>query len=96
MRKGSAAVRPTTGKMAYVRVDEIGCILEGEEKKDGVTRPIMTIQVRNNVSLHVDIDYRELILKMEAAAATKMHVIEWVDPVEIPVSFISGGVTEEA
>jgi len=82
MRKGFVALRRTTGKMAWVRVDEISCILEGEEKKDGTVRSILTIQVRNNVSLHVDISYAGLIEKMEAAAATRMHVIAWVDPIE--------------
>jgi hypothetical protein len=87
MRKGFVALRRTTGKMAWVRVDEISCIFEGEEKRDGKPFPILTIQVRNNVSLHVEIAYSELIEKMRQAASTQMHVIEWVDPVE-QVEFI--------
>lgn len=90
-RKGFIELRRTTGKMAWVRVDEITALLEGEEKRDGKPISIVTIQIRNNVSIHVEIEFLALKGMIQEAAGTQVHIIPWKDPVQAFEAVDAGG-----
>ncbi len=90
MKPGFLELVRSTGHRARVRVDEIACILESEEKRGTGKIQVLVLQLRNNVVINiVGETWESLFEKMCAAAGTRLTCIK---AAEIP----EGHILEEA
>lgn len=75
LRPGFLYLTREDGRFILVRVDEIMHVLENTFKKDGVATACLTLQLRNNLSVHVEKTLEEFRSMYGQAADSPMHII---------------------